>query len=68
MAGDSVYTLEGPGGAQWPPFAEPLGLFDANKDGRIEAREAAKDPFWARSLDGIDKNVGDRDGVVTAEE
>jgi outer membrane protein assembly factor BamB len=66
--GDSVYTLEPPGGVQWPPFGEPRVRFDANGDGRIAIEEATKDPFWARSLDGIDRNVGNRDGVVTAEE
>jgi outer membrane protein assembly factor BamB len=68
VAGDSVFTVEPAGGVSWPPFAEPLKLFDANKDGRIEVEEAASDPIWARSLKGIDENVGNRDGIVTPEE
>jgi outer membrane protein assembly factor BamB len=68
VAGDSVFTVEPGGGVSWPPFTEPLTQFDANKDGRIEIAEAASDPIWARSLKGIDDNLGNRDGIVTKEE
>lgn len=68
VAGDSVFTAEPSGGASWPPFADPLNLFDKDKDGRITLEEAKSDPFWMRSLKGIDDNVGNRDGVVTVQE
>jgi outer membrane protein assembly factor BamB len=67
VAGDSVYTIE-PAGVTWPPFSEPLKSFDANKDGRIAITEAASDIIWARSLQSIDRNLGDSDGFVTADE
>jgi len=66
--GDSVYTVE-PGGLTWPPFSEPLRLFDKNGDGKIEFNEMNDgDVAWARSLKGIDRNLGNQDKVVTREE
>jgi len=67
VVGDSVYTLE-PAGVNWPPFSQPLGLFDADKDGQVTLKEAEKDPSWLGSLLGIDLHAGNGDGVVTAEE
>jgi outer membrane protein assembly factor BamB len=67
VVGDSVYTLE-PAGVNWPPFSQPLGLFDADKDGQVTLKEAEKDPSWRGSLLGIDLHAGNGDGVVTAEE
>jgi outer membrane protein assembly factor BamB len=68
VAGDSVYTAEPSGGVSWPPFGEPLKVFDSNKDGRITLAETASDPIWGRSLKGIDHNLGNGDDVVTREE
>jgi outer membrane protein assembly factor BamB len=68
VVGDSVYTVE-PGGMSWPPFTEPLRLFDKNEDGKIEFAEMTEEHVaWTRSLKGIDRNIGNRDQVVTAEE
>ncbi len=67
VAGDSVYTVE-PVERGWPPFSSILPKLDKDKDGRIAIAEAASDPIWARSLIGIDRNAGNGDGVVTAEE
>jgi len=67
VSGDSVYTVEPPDQG-WPPFDSVIAELDKNKDGKIEVSEAAGDPIWARSLIGIDRNVGNGDGVVTAEE
>ncbi len=67
VAGDSVYTVE-PVESGWPPFGTVLAQLDKDKDGRLAVTEAAGDPIWARSLIGIDRNVGNGDGVVTAEE
>jgi outer membrane protein assembly factor BamB len=47
--GDSVYTVEPGGGVSWPPFAEPLGLFDSNKvylaslEGKVSVLRAGAD-------------------------
>lgn len=65
--GDSVYTVE-PAGVSWPSFAEVQKLFDKNKDSKVELSEAKSDTGWALSLRGIDKNVGNNDNVVTADE
>ncbi|MGH9935290.1 MAG: PQQ-binding-like beta-propeller repeat protein, partial [Blastocatellia bacterium] len=67
VAEDSVYTVE-TAGIAWPPFGNPLNLFDRDKNGRIEIAEATSDPAWAGSLKSIDKNLGNGDGVVTEEE
>ena len=67
VAGDSVYTVE-PAGITWPPFSSVLSQFDKNKNGRIELSEAAADQVWARSLKSVDRNLGNGDDVVTAEE
>ena len=67
VAGDSVYTSE-PLGVSWPPFSDPLGRFDKDKDGKVSLVEAKDDASWLGSLLGIDRNSGDNDGFVTAEE
>ncbi len=67
VSGDSVYTVE-PVERGWPPFSSVLPKLDKDKDGRLAIAEAASDPIWARSLIGIDRNAGNGDGVVTAEE
>ena len=67
VAGDSVYSLESLG-VGWPPFAEPLRLFDQNGDGQVSLAEAEKDSSWLGSLRGIDLHSGNGDGLVTAEE
>jgi outer membrane protein assembly factor BamB len=64
---DSVFTVE-PADQGWPPFGEPLALFDSDGDGQIAVADAADDTIWARSLIGIDRNIGNRDGIVTREE
>jgi outer membrane protein assembly factor BamB len=66
--GDSVYTVEPADGIAWPPFSEPLSLYDLDKDGRLSLSEASSEPIWQRSLEGIDRNHGNGDGIVTAEE
>jgi outer membrane protein assembly factor BamB len=67
VSGDSVYTVE-PADQGWPPFGEPLAQFDPDKDGNIAITDTAGDTVWARSLIGIDKNMGNGDGIVTREE
>ncbi|MCI0615604.1 PQQ-binding-like beta-propeller repeat protein, partial [bacterium] len=68
VVGDSVYSGE-PAGLTWPPYDEPLRLFDKNKDRQIEFGEMSEDQVaWSRSLKGIDRNLGNRDNVVTEEE
>jgi outer membrane protein assembly factor BamB len=67
VAGDSVYTVE-PADQGWPPFGEPLAELDKDKDGSITIAEAADNTIWARSLIGIDRNLGNNDGIVTREE
>jgi outer membrane protein assembly factor BamB len=68
VVGDSVYSVE-PAGLTWPPYDEPLRLFDKNKDRKIEFSEMSEDQVaWSRSLKGIDRNVGNRDNVLTEEE
>ena len=67
VSGDSVYTVE-PADQGWPPFGEPLAQFDPDKDGSIAIADTAGDTVWARSLIGIDRNMGNGDGIVTREE
>ncbi|MCI0611509.1 hypothetical protein L0244_00825, partial [bacterium] len=68
VVGDSVYSGE-PAGLTWPPYDEPLRLFDKNKDRKIEFSEMSEDQVaWSRSLRGIDRNLGNRDNVLTEEE
>jgi outer membrane protein assembly factor BamB len=68
VVGDSVYSVE-PAGLTWPPYDEPLRLFDKNKDRKIEFSEMSEDQVaWSRSLKGIDRNLGNRDNVITEEE
>jgi outer membrane protein assembly factor BamB len=67
VVGDSVYTVE-PAEQGWPPFGQILTLFDKDEDGKINIADAEEDNIWARSLIGIDKNVGNGDNIVTREE
>jgi outer membrane protein assembly factor BamB len=68
VLGDSVYSVE-PAAGGWPPFTEPLRVLDKNKDGKIESNELSDDQVaWSRSLKGIDRNAGNRDGVITEDE
>lgn len=68
VLGDSVYSVE-PAGLTWPPFSEPLRLFDKNQDGKIEFTEMNEEEMaWTRSLKGIDRNLGNKDKIVTKEE
>jgi outer membrane protein assembly factor BamB len=67
VVGDSVYTVE-PADQGWPPFGEVLELFDSDKDGKVALADAADDTVWARSLIGIDRNIGNGDNIVTREE
>jgi outer membrane protein assembly factor BamB len=67
VVGDSVYTVE-PADQGWPPFGEVLAELDHDKDGNVAVAEAADDTVWARSLIGIDKNIGNGDDIVTREE
>ena len=67
MIGDSVYTVE-PAEQSWPPFGEPLAELDKDNSGSITIAEAADNTIWARSLIGIDRNIGNGDNIVTREE
>ena len=67
VIGDSVYTVE-PADQGWPPFGEVLAELDSDKDGNVAVAEAADDTIWARSLIGIDRNIGNGDDIVTREE
>ncbi len=67
VVGDAVYTVE-PVDQGWPPFNTVTARFDKDKDGKVALTEAAEDLIWARSLIGIDRYVGNGDGIVTAEE
>jgi outer membrane protein assembly factor BamB len=67
VTGDSVFTVE-PADQGWPPFGEVLATLDKDKDGNVAIAEAADDTIWARSLIGIDRNLGNDDGIVTREE
>jgi outer membrane protein assembly factor BamB len=68
IAGDSVYTLE-PAGEGAPPFKDMLGVFDKNKDGKVELSEISgdtiNDKIMYRLFKSIDKISGNGDGVVT---
>ncbi len=67
VVGDSLFTLE-PAGVGWPPFSEPLRLFDKDGDGSVSLAESAADHSWVESLRGIDMHSGNGDGVVTSDE
>ena len=67
VTGDSVYTVE-PAEQVWPPFGEVLAELDADKSGSVAVAEASESTVWARSLIGIDRHIGDGDGIVTREE
>jgi outer membrane protein assembly factor BamB len=67
LAGDALYTLE-PAEGGWPPFDGLLSDFDPDKDGRVSIADASDDTIWARSLIGMDRHVGNGDGIVTREE
>jgi outer membrane protein assembly factor BamB len=73
VAGDSVYTMEPvpeSGGA--PPFSGMLAQYDKNKDGKIQLSELTgdgiNDKIYQRIFKSVDKNSGNNDGEVTAEE
>ncbi|MBC7926775.1 MAG: PQQ-binding-like beta-propeller repeat protein [Bryobacteraceae bacterium] len=70
---NAVYTVEPYGeGGGGPPWKEPTGKFDKNKDGVIELSEVAGDApeayIWRRILASIDRNTGNKDNRVTEEE
>jgi outer membrane protein assembly factor BamB len=71
VAGDAVYTME-PSGDGAPPFSQMLGQYDKNKNGKIELEELSGDKtnekIMYRLFKSIDRNSGDGDGVITAEE
>jgi outer membrane protein assembly factor BamB len=72
IAGDSVFTLE-PAGETPPAFASMAGTYDANKDNKVEIAievtgTTLNDEIYRRIFKGIDKNVGNGDGVLTVEE
>jgi outer membrane protein assembly factor BamB len=71
IAGGSVYTME-PSGDGAPPFSQMLAQFDKNKDGKIQLSELSgdnvNDKIMYRLFKSIDKNSGNNDGTVTAEE
>ncbi len=71
VSGDSVYTLE-PAGDAAPPFDGMLKQLDRDKNGKIELPEAAGESLNAkimyRIFQSVDKNTGNNDGAVTAEE
>jgi outer membrane protein assembly factor BamB len=68
VAGDSLYTVEPGEGGGWPPFEGLLPQFDPDEDGRVTVAHASDDTIWARSLSGIDRHIGNGDGIVTPEE
>jgi outer membrane protein assembly factor BamB len=68
VSGDSVYSTEAAAGG-WPPFSESLRMFDKDKNGKIELAELSKDNLvWFRTLNGIDRNAGNHDSIVTEDE
>lgn len=67
VVGDSVYTVEPPDQG-WPPFGEVLAELDTDNDGSVTLGETAGNTIWARSLIGIDRNIGNGDNIVTREE
>jgi outer membrane protein assembly factor BamB len=67
VVGDSVYTVE-PAEQGWPAFGGVLKQFDADGDGRISFTESAEDQIWTRSFIGIDREIGNGDGMVDSEE
>ena len=71
IADGSVYTME-PSGGSAPEFKQMLAGFDKDKNGRIELAEVTgdkvNDKIMYRLFKSIDKNSGNGDGVLTAEE
>lgn len=71
VAGDSVYTVE-PAAEAATPFETMLKQLDKNKDGKIEltevSGESVSQQIMHRFFKSIDKNTGNGDGAVTAEE
>jgi outer membrane protein assembly factor BamB len=72
VAGDVVYTLE-PAGVAGPSYAQTIGPFDANKDGKIDiaaelAGEKPEHRIMNRLFRAIDKHNGNGDGVFTEDE
>ena len=73
VAGDSVYTLEPTGGEEAaPPFDGLLKKYDKNNDGKLQlselSGESLNDKIMYRIAKSIDKNTGNGDGAVSAEE
>jgi outer membrane protein assembly factor BamB len=71
IAGDSIYTME-PTGNGAPPFDQMLAQYDKNKNGKIELSEVSgggtDEKIMHRLFSSVDKNSGNGDGVLTAEE
>ena len=73
VVGDAVYTMEPvPEAGSAPPFSGMLAQYDKNKDGKIQLSEVTGDSvtekIHRRIFKSVDKNSGDNDGAVTAEE
>lgn len=74
VSGDSVFTIETTGADGPPPtFNSMAGPYDANKDNKVEiATEMTgtklNDEIYRRIFKGIDKNLGNDDGILTVEE
>jgi outer membrane protein assembly factor BamB len=70
ISGDYVYTLEPVDIGS--PFKQMLSMFDKNNDGKIDiTNELPKDTSGAimhRLFEGIDKNNGNGDGILTESE
>ena len=72
VMGDVVYTLE-PHGLEGPTFAQTIGPYDTDKDGKIDiARETAGEGAGHRIMNrlfrAIDKHTGNNDGIFTSNE
>ncbi|MFN0172057.1 MAG: PQQ-binding-like beta-propeller repeat protein [Bryobacteraceae bacterium] len=71
VAGDSVYTVE-PSGDGAPPYSQMLTSYDKNKNGVVDLDELAGETvnlrIMQRLFGSIDRNTGNGDGKVTAEE
>jgi hypothetical protein len=68
VVGDSLYTVEPGEGGGWPAFDGVVAQFDPDEDGRITIAHASDDPIWARSFTGMDRHIGNGDGILTREE
>ena len=68
VVGDSLYTVEPGEGGGWPDFDGVVAQFDPDKDGRITIAHASEDLVWTRSFTGMDRHIGNGDGILTREE